>query len=51
MTDDQAMEESGPEKYDEVVITKNMETVDTFSSHVIPMKVEKAYMGEHALMS
>ena len=24
-----------------------METVDTFSSHVIPMKVEKAYMGEH----
>ena len=23
-----------------------METVDAFSSHVIPMKADKAYMGE-----
>ena len=45
--DDQATEESGPDEYDEVVVTKNTETVDAFSSHVIPMKVEKAYMGEH----
>ena len=44
--DDQATEESGPGAYDEVVITKNMETVDAFSSHVIPVKGEKAYMGE-----
>ena len=29
-----------------MVITKNTETVDGFSSHVIHMKVEKAYMGE-----
>ena len=47
MEDDQAMEESGLDGYDEVVITENTETVDAFSSHVIPMKAEKAYTGEH----
>ena len=47
MEDYQAMEESSPDEYDKVVITKNMETVDAFSSHVIHMKVEKTYMGEH----
>ena len=36
---------------DEVVVSKNMETIDAFSSCVIPMKVGKAkvgkaYMGE-----
>ena len=41
------MEESSPDEYDKVVITKNTETVDAFSSHVIPVKVEKAYKGEH----
>ena len=41
------MEESGPDEYDKVVITKNMETVDVFSSCVIPLKAEKAYIGEH----
>ena len=46
MEDDQASEESGTGEYDEVVITKNTETVDAFSSCVIPMKAEKAYMGE-----
>ena len=45
--DDQATEESGLGRYDEVVITKNTETVDAFSSCVIPMKAEKAYMGEY----
>ena len=44
--DNQATEESSLDDYNEVVITKNMETVDAFSSHVIPMKAEKAYMGE-----
>ena len=44
--DDQAMAESSPDEYDKVVITKNTETVDTFSSHVIPMNVEKAYTGQ-----
>ena len=47
MVEDQTMEGSGWDEYNEVVIKKNTETVDAFSSHVIPMKVEKAYMGEH----
>ena len=47
MADNQAMEEFGPDEYDEVVVTKNMETVDALSSHVIPTKVEKDYTGEH----
>ena len=44
--DGQVMGESGLSGYDEVVITKNAETIDTFSSHFIPMKTEKAYLGE-----
>ena len=39
--DDQAMEESDLDGYDEVVITRNTETVDAFSSHVIPMKAQE----------
>ena len=46
MVDNQTTGESGPDGYDEVVITKNAETVDAFSSCVIPMKAEKAYTGE-----
>ena len=46
IADDQAMEESGPDEYDEVVVTKNMETGDALSSCVIPVKAEKAYIGE-----
>ena len=46
MGDDQTMGESGgPDGYDKVVITKNVETVDTFSSCVIPVKVEKGLHG------
>ena len=40
-------ESANPNGYNEVVITRNTETIDTFSSHVIPIKAEKAYMGEH----
>ena len=47
MVENQTTEESSLDEYDEVVITKNTETVDAFSSCVIPMKVEKSYMGEH----
>ena len=47
MVDDQTTGESGPGEYHEVVITKNMETLDVVSSHVIPVKAERAYMGEH----
>ena len=41
--DSHAVEKSSPSEYDEVVITKNAETIDAFSSHVIPMRKEKAY--------
>ena len=46
MEDDQTAEESDPDGYDEVVINRNTETVDAFSSCVIPVKAEKAYTGE-----
>ena len=32
--------------YNEVVFMRNTETIDAFSSHVIPIKVEKAYTGK-----
>ena len=43
---DGATGESSLNGYDEVVITKNTETVDAFSSHVIAVKVERVYTGE-----
>ena len=36
------MENSGLSEYDEVFITTNVETIDAFSSHVIPVKIERA---------
>ena len=36
---------SDPSEYDEVVITKDTETVDAFSSHVIHVRTGTAYMG------
>ena len=41
--DDQAAGKSNPSRYNEVVITKNTDTIGAFSSHVIPVKTEKAY--------
>ena len=43
--DSQTMENSSPSEYDKVFITKNAETIDAFSSCVIPVKTEKAYHG------
>ena len=43
---DQATGKSNPSEYDKVVITRNTETVDAFSSHVIPVKAQRAYTGE-----
>ena len=43
--DSQAKGESSSGGYDKVVITKNMETIDAFSSHVIPVRADKAYIG------
>ena len=42
----ETVEDSSPNGYNEVVITKNMETIDAFSSQVIPIKAEKVYTGE-----
>ena len=44
--DSQGAGKSSPCEYDEVVVTKNTEIIDAFSSHVIPMKTEKAYLEE-----
>ena len=41
------VEDSSPNGYNELVITKNTETLDAFSSWFIPIKVAKAYIGEH----
>ena len=46
IADNQATEESSLDEYDKEVITKNTETVDAFSSHVVPVKAEKAYTRE-----
>ena len=37
---------ANPNVYDEVVFTKNVETIEVFSSWVISKKAEKAYTGE-----
>ena len=47
VVDDKTMEGANWNGYDEVVFSKNMETIDAFSSCFLPIKAEKAY----ALMS
>ena len=47
VVDDQTSESANPNGYNEVVFMRNMETIEAFSSHVISVKVEKAYTGEH----
>ena len=46
VVDDQTSESANPNGYDEVVFTRNMETIEAFSPCVIPIKAEKAYTGE-----
>ena len=46
LEDSQAVGMSSPSEYDKVVVTNNIETIDIFSSHVIPMKAEKVYTRE-----
>ena len=46
VVDDETMVSANPNWYIEVVFMRNIETIDTFFSHVIPLKVEKAYTGE-----
>ena len=40
---DGTMEGSNSDDYDQIMFTQNVETIEAFSSHVVPMKVEKAY--------
>ena len=37
---------SEPSEYDKIVTTKDNETIDAFSSHVIHAKVRTAHTGE-----
>ena len=46
VVDDQTLESANSNGYDGVVFMRNTETIDAFSSHVIPVKAEKAYTGE-----
>ena len=40
---DGTAEESDSDDYDQVMSTQNVETIEAFSSHVVPVKAEKAY--------
>ena len=39
-------EEPNPDGYDQVMFTQNVETIQPFSSSVVPVKVGRAYTGE-----
>ena len=40
-------EEPSPDGYDQVMFTQNIETIEPFSSHVVPVKLGMAYTGKH----
>ena len=44
---DGTAEEYGTDDYDQVMFTQNVETIEAVSSHVVPVKVEKAYTRGH----
>ena len=44
---DGIMEEPNPDGYDQVMFTQNVETIEPFSSHMVPVKVGRAYTGEY----
>ena len=39
--------ELGPDGYEQLMYTQNVETMEPFSSHVMPVKAGRTYMGEH----
>ena len=43
---DSIVEETSPDSYDQVMFTQNVETIEPFSSHMVPVKVGRAYTGE-----
>ena len=46
MLEDQTLEGAYPNGYNEMVFTRNAETIEAFSTWVVSIKVEKAYTGE-----
>ena len=40
-------EEVNANGYDQLMYTQNAETLELFSSHIIPVKAGRAHMGEH----
>ena len=38
--------EPNPDGYDQVMFTQNVETLEPFSPHVVPLKARRAYTGE-----
>ena len=46
VVDNETTETASSNGYDEVVFMRNTETIDTFSSNVLPTKVEQNYIGE-----
>ena len=44
---DDHKEEPNPEGYDQVMFTQNVETIEPFSSHVVLVKMGRAYTEEH----
>ena len=39
-------EEVGTNSYDQLMYTQNAETIEPFSSHIVPVKAGRAHMGE-----
>ena len=40
-------EEPNPDGYDQLMYTQNVESIEPFSSYIIPVKAGRAYTGEH----
>ena len=39
-------EELDPDGYDQLIYTQNSETIEPFSSHIVPVKAGRAHMGK-----
>ena len=39
-------EEPDPDGYDQLMYTQNVETIEPFSSHIVPVKAGRVYTGE-----
>ena len=44
---DSIAEESSSDDYNQVMLIQNLETIEAFSSCMVPVKAGKAYTGEH----